>query len=800
MSYGFLPYHKAKLPPNQRDNVHMKATRNNKIAPRQESKKRFILATFLVFSGLIVGLLPTVQAVTPTFDGGTTIGVINQDNDYDVYRNGDLIVIAHAVDTSTNVVVEVSTNGGLTWATRATGFSSDQSSAYSGIRVAAKSSTSIVVISYNTGGTLSAIRTGDGVTWTRVTVSLPAVNSIRAWSITYAGNAYLLAEQECYVAACTTSANPELYQRVYRSFDNGLTWPLPTNVAWESSPGTSVYGEDIVATSESIWTVLAALPIASGQSILARQTTTNAGASITTTAINDAFTPILTAFGGYPSVSDDATRISFLVANKPYVAEQQPGDLWYFTPLSTNTVQLTKSYVFSCPDSTIVTFQGTTGTDRISFATIETSGVTLTPVTGETASSSLPFTTLVVGGNVWNIYGQTSDGKTIIKKTTNTPCLTSEEAATTFIFCSISGDDENDFGYDFREGVTLDTNTGGSDAQDMSSAYSFSGDETDYDYLAKSWTPGETNITTFFRIESATEGHSSVFRTAYSFIPATGTVEEPVLDKGDPGGKKDGDFFDHISIRFQESGNDWIVKFFYVSAGSGSTAIGTQFGLTYTGGNPNTPTQYHFRVNTITGKATLYNNDDAILLEAAIPTVFNNGLMYSQWFVGYSTSAFVARTFLDTHQLSTCIITDDPEVVVNGDPGSEVSNNDTSGDDDTNSGSNTNTGTLGGGFNIPTDAPDNFFGMNIPYLSSQFSISEVAMRWLLGLYVVALVAGAMAGLASGMGSVILIAVGALIGVGVAIAFGLLPVWLLLLILFLMLIFIARMFFGDGESN
>lgn len=253
------------------------------------------------------------------------------------------------------------------------------------------------------------------------------------------------------------------------------------------------------------------------------------------------------------------------------------------------------------------------------------------------------------------------------------------QPTTTAIFCATT-DEDSDFGYDFREGVTFEDETVGPGI-DIEEGYEFSGDETNFDYLAKSWggtvatpTTGATELALFFRIEAMTDNEESVFRAAFSTHRATGTPSAPVMDKGTGAGNagiNDGDFDDHIEIQMREDGNLWEARFFYVSGGVPSgPGERTQAGPTSYFPLPNTATTYKFEVrdgNLILERLTSTPDQDEIgelsSFSTPIPAPFTSSTYYQYWFIGYGVQDGInADTRLDDPvgesdmlQGSTCV-------------------------------------------------------------------------------------------------------------------------------------------------
>lgn len=102
-------------------------------------------------------------------------------------------------------------------------------------------------------------------------------------------------------------------------------------------------------------------------------------------------------------------------------------------------------------------------------------------------------------------------------------------------------------------------------------------------------------------------------------------------------------------------------------------------------------------------------------------------------------------------------------------------------------------GGSGGGY--VSNAPSTFFGLDLAYLATQFGIGLTAIKWLVGIFVVALVV-----LGLGTKSPIITAVAILLGIGLAVVFGLFPVWLLLIMVLFLVWAVSRLFSGGGDME
>lgn len=116
------------------------------------------------------------------------------------------------------------------------------------------------------------------------------------------------------------------------------------------------------------------------------------------------------------------------------------------------------------------------------------------------------------------------------------------------------------------------------------------------------------------------------------------------------------------------------------------------------------------------------------------------------------------------------------------------------------SGSASSTSTNGGGGfgGAGNECSENIFGIfPVTYFSDAFGISETAMRWLFGLFIVTLIVGAIV-LRIG-GGVIITSVATLLAIGVAVALCAIPVWFLLVIIFLIVLLVGQLLFGGGQE-
>lgn len=239
------------------------------------------------------------------------------------------------------------------------------------------------------------------------------------------------------------------------------------------------------------------------------------------------------------------------------------------------------------------------------------------------------------------------------------------------IWCSSPA--QEDFGYDFLEGVTRDTTQVGITIDPF---YKFQGQSDNYDYLGKSF-DGTTNATSFFRIESAEDGFASVFRSVFTTNAATGTEDNPIMDKGTgiTAGDTSGDFDEHVEAYFLESANDWNVKIRSYSALAGETVIQDR-SASFSLDDPNSPNTYAFQWDTAIDTARVYKVNTAevdgdftvvmdadLILEVVLSDVgasnFVGDSIREHWFVGAGDNSLQdSDTALDENrnqELSTCI-------------------------------------------------------------------------------------------------------------------------------------------------
>jgi hypothetical protein len=301
---------------------------------------------------------------------------------------------------------------------------------------------------------------------------------------------------------------------------------------------------------------------------------------------------------------------------------------------------------------------------------------------------SAPITNAVVVGDGTGLNSVTrlvvnSNGGTTYIDDLSFEAVVGEEPRAEAIFCSASGNE--DFGYEYREGV----------ASPDTSVYRFTGDASDFDYLAKSWAPGTKHVASYFAIQAGFEGVDSVFRSAFTAVSGTPSA----VTKGN--GLDTQQFQEHIEVRFLETGNDWNVRIFHVSDSNGVSSR-TALGSAFVGGTPNNMEFYNFTVDTDTLRAyvtrTLLVGDNAGEVRelfpggVALPAYWEDDTMRGHWFVGYATdTAFNnnADTYLDSgadgdSPLSTCIYNFQTtiEVEPNGDPGRVPPDTDGDGLDD----------------------------------------------------------------------------------------------------------------------
>lgn len=209
---------------------------------------------------------------------------------------------------------------------------------------------------------------------------------------------------------------------------------------------------------------------------------------------------------------------------------------------------------------------------------------------------------------------------------------------------------ELNFGYEYVAGASYESSFTAVDIG-IDDGFLFTGDDDFSEYLAKGFDTGTPAVSVKMKIEAAADWSSSLFRAAFT----TGATAPPaVTNKGD--GTDGGNFDDHVGVRFQEDGGNWIIGIYQNVGGAGYTRIGAAINY----GDPNNPTNFNFTVDSRTLVANL-SSEGNLLITRSIDSSFQDILWKDQWFVGTgATFALNANTIIDDadqsdNDDSTCI-------------------------------------------------------------------------------------------------------------------------------------------------
>lgn len=418
------------------------------VGPGTMNRSWFIPAFGLLFLASLAGLTPTAEAA-PTFDAAQTISQVNMDNGYTTFVSDDeqLVVIAHVTDAGL-AVVDVSTNGGQSFETRGTGVNVGVSTR---IRVAARDADHILI----TYGTSLIRTTTNGYTFVSSTL-FSGGSGNGPWyeaDIDYKDGKYLAVMGKCVTASgsnppCATQPNPDLQLNYRVSSDDGATWTAVQAIAaWDVNINNNVIGNlmpvAIAMRSATEWEVVVGRYSDAFSSFLLNhfQTVNGAPTSADWTpavgTVNDQFAPLSSTspgFGYELDISNEGSAISFSNDADIWAGTLNPNSgLWAFARISqAANLANWKHPVFSCGDpldpKTVVLWQGPSGSDRVTFAESYGGTVTNTAVTGTTDTVARPFSGFRIGDNIHVVYGDLATGRTLIKKTTNDPCVVGEAA------------------------------------------------------------------------------------------------------------------------------------------------------------------------------------------------------------------------------------------------------------------------------------------------------------------------------------------------------------------------------------
>lgn len=395
------------------------------------------LVFFALMAATLVGTFPHASAA-PTFGTERTIGVVNQDNNYAAYSSpdGTLVVIAHTVDSSNILVVEVSVDGGANFETRGTGIT-----AGANLKVVAADAAHIVVLS---GGTIIRTTT-NGYTWASTSV---LGGSFLVASLAYSSGTYVVAGTSCAANSggdCLAGPgiNPEAIAQWRKSTDHGATWSTAVNFETLECVGNqnAGFGElavesmAIAMSSATAWEIFYDFYSACTSGSPAgpptgerfyRIATTNGGTSYTgKVLIDDQFGPI-SPQARYVAVASDGNSVSFIANNNNRYAAQNiiSSDLWSFSSVGAASPLGLRSPVFTCSvaGKAVIVAQGASGSDRLSYGEASGSAASLTTILAGPETVARPYAAYQIGANITAVYGDLTNGKTLLKSTTNSDC------------------------------------------------------------------------------------------------------------------------------------------------------------------------------------------------------------------------------------------------------------------------------------------------------------------------------------------------------------------------------------------
>jgi hypothetical protein len=242
------------------------------------------------------------------------------------------------------------------------------------------------------------------------------------------------------------------------------------------------------------------------------------------------------------------------------------------------------------------------------------------------------------------------------------------------------GTGDDDFGFNYAEGVTFEEITNLDDTLDAgdgdSHGYKFESTSDDFSYLGKGWeSPGTTHLKTIFRIEAGTEGATTTFRISYILGDFTTPSNSA---KGN--GHSTGVFLHHIEAKFVEDGDHWRAVIHYRN---GATAgdVGATVNIRV---NPNNVHTFAFILDTTgDGYAQLVDEEAGTpimtqpLATSGLPSyaTYAGDSIASAWFIAQGSNAILfgdTFTFLDDNDdgndESTCM-NFTPGVVMTGSQG-----------------------------------------------------------------------------------------------------------------------------------
>lgn len=207
-----------------------------------------------------------------------------------------------------------------------------------------------------------------------------------------------------------------------------------------------------------------------------------------------------------------------------------------------------------------------------------------------------------------------------------------------------------DFGYDYVEQAFFEGGGGGDSIEEP--CYVMYGQDGDFAYLGKALDGGD-HYRVAFSIEAASEGATSGFAAAFSFVDAVPSA----TSKGD--GDETAAFADSVKVKFREDDNNWRIHVTEVVSGDETTV-----GSVVTQSGTNTKHLYFLEVDAVEQVVRVLDASEIPLIEESTS---HAGAIHSQWFVAWRYGNYFAdaRTCVDDDAPSTEIrdYTDDPPTV-----------------------------------------------------------------------------------------------------------------------------------------
>jgi hypothetical protein len=625
-----------------------------------------------------------------------------------IARNGDdLTATACRRDASsvTRTVAYTTTDGGTTWSSEivvSSGACAGTSETPGGgFWDPAEQREYVCWVGVAVGGTVTfAISTSHG-TWGAQAGISPAATTTAGYCETHGVGAFLV------VAYCTSSGITFI-----TSSNSGATWGSPIVTGFSALTCTgAANGWGLRVVSSSKWFVVA---MESSIEALWYVSTTNGGLAFTRTKIADiAATEAIDYARGHSASStvymaywQECTATCSTTQRVKWALSVDGGTTW--------------------TNATVTTYTGNANNGRLGFIDFAGRNVPLVFTAGDyTTTTSL------------HVHYATSG-----------PNLLGEDPRTAF--CpAING---VNWGYNFREGVSLTTDT---PSEGVDVYFEASAQADNFDYLGLRM-DGEATSLTMPASVRANLG-SPVFFVTVSFMDIAVNSEAKFSE-----GRDEGAAFNSVQFEVRRNGDEWDLRFRQVINGSLSTVTGP---VTITQ-DPGDWSDFEFDVNTRTGHANI-SESGTLHVASNLPTEFDNGNgIESVWWVWSGASSisdadlFAAfPTYRDALPLSMCVIDNSGEFSSRG-PGGVTDDPDEQGP---------GPGEPGGPLQDPT-----LPGVDFDEIAPQIGWTSQALSFFMGL--ICIVIGTVSFFFAFNQSAMLGAVGGAFGVGFGYVLGFIPLW------------------------